>query len=77
LDQLFDLLQVAAEAPVVDPATGEDLGIPLVRVMDLLLREPAGPLIADFKTTARGGEPLEIAHEIELSSYSYLFRHST
>jgi hypothetical protein len=45
--------------------------------MDLLLREPAGPLIADFKTTARGGEPLEIAHEIQLSSYSYLFRHST
>jgi hypothetical protein len=70
-------VEAAVEAPLVDPASGEHLGIPLVGIMDLVMPEPAGPLIADFKTTARGGEPLEIAHEIQLSSYSYLFRHST
>ena len=43
-------------------------------MIDLVLDEEDGPLIADFKTTARSGEPLEIANEIQLSSYSYLFR---
>ena len=62
---------------MVDPVSGENLGIPLVGIMDLVLDEPAGPLIADFKTTARGGEPLEITHEIQLSSYSYLFRRTS
>lgn len=28
-----------------------------------------------FKTSARGGEPLEIVHEIPFSSDSYIFRH--
>ena len=68
---------LAIEAALVDPASGENLGIPLVGIMDLVLPERDGPLIADFKTTARGGEPLAIAHEIQLSSYSYLFRHSS
>jgi putative RecB family exonuclease len=70
-------VEVAVEAPLIDPRSGEDLGIPLVGVMDLVLSDPAGPIICDFKTAARGGEPLEIVHEIQLSSYSYLFRHST
>ena len=33
--------------------TGEDLGIPLVGIMDLVLDDPAGPVIADFKTSAK------------------------
>jgi hypothetical protein len=65
----------AVEAPLIDPVNGEDLRIPLVGVMDLVLPEPEGPVITDFKTTARGGELLETAHEIQLSSYSYLHRH--
>jgi hypothetical protein len=68
-------VEVGLEAPLVDPATGEDLGIPLVGIVDLILPEADGPLIADFKTTSRSGEPLEIAHEIQLSCYAYLFRH--
>jgi predicted RecB family nuclease len=43
--------------------------------MDLVLADTDGPVIADFKTTARSGEPLEIAHEIQLSCYALLFRH--
>jgi hypothetical protein len=67
----------AVEAPLVDPVSGENLGLPLVGVIDLVLPAPAGPVIADFKTAARGGELIETAHEIQLSSYSYLHRHVT
>ena len=67
-------VEAAVEAPLVDPATGEDLGIPLVGIIDLVLPDTAGPIIADFKTTSRGGEPLEVMHEVQLSCYSYLFR---
>ena len=70
-------VEVSAEAPLVDPATGEDMGIPLIGIMDLVLADQAGPLIADFKTAARNSAPLEITHEIQLSCYAYLFRHSS
>ena len=68
-------VEAAVEAPLVDPVTGEDLGIPLVGVMDLVLDGKEGALVADFKTSSRSGEPLEISHEVQLSSYAYLFRH--
>jgi len=67
-------VEVAIEAPLVDPFTGEDFGIPLVGILDLILGETNGPVIADFKTTSRSGEPLEIAHEIQLGCYAFLFR---
>ena len=70
-------VEQAVEAPLVDPVNGESLGIPLVGVMDLVLPEPDGAVITDFKTAARGGELLETAHEIQLSSYSYLYRHAS
>jgi putative RecB family exonuclease len=63
------------EAPIVDANTGEDLGISLVGITDLLVEDTEGPLIVDFKTAARNAAPLEIAHEIQLSSYAYLVRH--
>jgi len=46
-------LEVATNAPLVDPWTGEDLGIPLVGVIDLIVGSPDGDVIADFKTSAR------------------------
>ena len=70
-------VETAVEAPLADPATGEDLGIPLFGILDLVLDEPGGPLVADFKTAARGGNLLEISHEIQLSCYSYLHRHAS
>jgi hypothetical protein len=69
-------VEIGVESPLVDPVSGEDLGIPLVGIMDLVLADEVGPLIVDFKTVARGGEPLEILHEVQLSSYAYLFRHA-
>ena len=67
-------VEVALEAPLVDPDTGEDLGMPLVGVIDLVLEGEGGPLICDFKTAARSSEPMEISHEIQLSSYAWLYR---
>ena len=57
-------VEVAVESPLVDPFTGEDLGIPLVGVLDLVLDSDAGPIITDFKTAARSSEPMEISHEM-------------
>jgi len=67
-------VEARMEYPLVDPLTGENLGIPLLGIVDLILDEDQGPIVADFKTAARGGTPAEITHEIQLSSYSYLFR---
>jgi len=63
-------VEAAMEAPLVDPATGEDFGIPLVGIVDLVLDGDAGPIVLDFKTAARGGTLLEISHEVQLSSYA-------
>ena len=67
-------VEATVEVPLVDPVTGEDLGLPLLGIMDLVLDGAEGAVIADFKTTARSSEPLEVVHEIQLSSYAYLFR---
>jgi len=67
-------VEVATQAQLVDPVTGEGLGIPLLGVIDLIVGSPDGAVIADFKTAARSSEPLEVFHEIQLSAYSYLFR---
>jgi len=67
-------VEVTMEAPLVDPITGEDLGIPLLGVTDLIAGGDDGPTIVDFKTAARSAPPFEISHEIQLSSYSFLYR---
>jgi len=67
-------VEVTMEAPLVDPVTGEDLGIPLLGITDLVAGGEEGPTIVDFKTAARSAPPFEVSHEIQLTSYSYLFR---
>jgi CRISPR/Cas system-associated exonuclease Cas4 (RecB family) len=62
------------EAPLSDPQTGEDLGIPLVGVLDLITE---GGWIVDFKTAARSSQSLDMLHELQLSCYSYLYRQVT
>lgn len=70
-------VETSLEAPLVDPATGEDLGIPLTGIVDLILDDDHGPRICDFKTAAKSTAPFEVTHEIQLSSYAYLFRQAT
>jgi putative RecB family exonuclease len=69
-------VETPLEAPLIDPRTGEDLGMPLLGVVDLVLDYEAGPLVVDFKTSARSSEPIEVIHEIQLTSYAHLFRQS-
>lgn len=70
-------VETAFEVPLLDPTTGRDLGVPLVGVVDLVLAAPAGPIVIDFKTAARGGDLAAIMHEIQLSCYAYGFRRSS
>ena len=73
-DEIPRAVEVTLESPLVDPLTGEDLGIPLLGVVDLILDAEEGAVITDFKTSSRSSEPLEIVHEIQLTSYAWLFR---
>jgi CRISPR/Cas system-associated exonuclease Cas4 (RecB family) len=65
-------VETSLEAPLVDPVTGEDLGIKLLGIVDLVLDGPEGPVICDFKTSANSAVPQELAHEIQLTGYAYL-----
>ena len=73
-----DPLPVAVEtrltAPLIDPASGEDLGVPLLGIVDLVLADPIGPLVVDFKTSGRSGGGHELQYEVQLTSYAYLIR---
>ena len=69
-------VEVTMEAPLIDSVTGEDLGIPLLGITDLVI-DDNGPTIVDFKTASKSSQPAEISHEIQLTSYSYLFRRLT
>jgi putative RecB family exonuclease len=69
-------VEASMGAPLVHPITGEDLGVPLVGIVDLVLDSQHGPTIVDFKTAARGGLFLDVIHELQLSAYAYLYRNS-
>jgi len=70
-------VETTLERPLIDPISGEDLGISLLGVLDLILDDRDGPLICDFKTAAKSAAPFEVTHEIQLSCYAYLYRRST
>jgi hypothetical protein len=57
------------KVPLIDPDSGEDLGLPLVGTMDLLVPEANGPLIVMFKVAARNNPQLETAVEIQLACF--------
>jgi hypothetical protein len=70
-------VETIMEVPLVVPSSGEDLGISLLGIVDLVLDGEDGPTIIDFKTAARGGDLLEITHEVQLSCYAYGYRQLT
>ncbi|MCE9553846.1 MAG: PD-(D/E)XK nuclease family protein [Planctomycetes bacterium] len=70
-------VEATMEVPLIDPSTGENLGIPLLGVVDLILGAPDGPTICDFKTSSKAAPPHEITHELQLTSYAWLFRQTT
>ncbi len=76
-DEILLTVETTLQEPLIDPFSGEDLGIPLLGVLDLILDEREGPVICDFKTAARSSAPFEVTHEIQLSCYSYLLRRAS
>jgi putative RecB family exonuclease len=70
-------VETSLQAPLIDPCTGQDLGLPLTGIVDLILDDPAGPRICDFKTANKSTALLEVTHEIQLSCYAYLYRQTT
>jgi CRISPR/Cas system-associated exonuclease Cas4 (RecB family) len=82
LSQLGDELapmavETTLQEQLIDPFTREDLGIPLLGVVDLIVPDENGVIVVDFKTAAKSGPPTEKIHEIQLSAYSYLYRSTT
>ena len=65
------------EAPLVDPATSQELGIPLVAKVDLVLDSRPHSTLVDFSIVGPDEEFMEILHEIELSCYAYAHRQAT
>jgi hypothetical protein len=60
------------EVPLITPS-GEDLGIPLVGIVDLILREGNDNVIIDFKTSSTASIS-DLAHELQMTAYAYLVR---
>ena len=65
------------EAPLVDPANGEELGMSMLGIADLVQPGNGGVRIVDFKTSSRSAPPFEVTHEIQLSCYAWLYRQLT
>lgn len=61
-------VEATMEVPLVDPVTGEDLGISLLGITDLVVDSEQGPVVADFKTSSRSAPPFEITHDVQLTS---------
>ena len=61
-------------APLLDPATGQHLGVNLVGTLDLILDDSAGPLLVDFRTSSRSASSAEVLQEVHLACQAYLFR---
>jgi putative RecB family exonuclease len=70
-------VEVSVESPLIDPVTGESLGMPLLGILDLVLPDANGSVICDFKTSNRSNSPVEILHEVQLTAYAYLYRQAT
>ena len=76
-EQVPVAVETTLQEPLIDPFTGEDLGIPLLGIVDLIVPGDDGAVVVDFKTAAKSGPPTEKVHEIQLSAYSYLYRATT
>jgi len=70
-------VETSMQAPLVDPVSGEELGVPLLGIVDLVLPGDSGPTITDFKTSSRSAPPFEVTHEIQLTCYAWLYRQLT
>jgi len=66
-------MEASLEAPFVHPTTGEDLGVPLFGVVDLVLDTTSSVLLVDFKTSATA-TLIEQSCSVQLTLYSLLMQ---
>ena len=67
-------VEVRMQTPLVDPFTGEDLGIPLLGVVDLVLATDEGPVIVDFKTSrSMKTEEDILSYFVQAATYAYMY----
>lgn len=66
-------MEASLEAPFVHPTTGEDLGVPLFGVVDLVLENANSVLLVDFKTSATA-MLIEQSCSVQLTLYSLLMQ---
>ena len=66
--------EMRLEAPLLDPDTGDDLGVDLVGIVDLVTTEGA---LVDVKTSARATSELQavLSHALQVDTYRYLMAH--
>jgi hypothetical protein len=71
-------MEASLEAPLVDPSTGEDLGVPLFGIVDLVLSDDLvsdSALLVDFKT-ASSAMLIEQSHAVQLTLYTLLLQNN-
>lgn len=67
-------METSLETPLTDPDTGENLGVPLFGIVDLVLERNDNITLVDFKTAASASAPTEQAHAVQLTLYSVLLQ---
>ena len=67
-------METSLETPLVNPQTGEDLGVPLYGVIDLVLEHNDALTLVDFKTAASESLVTDQAHAVRLTLYSLLLQ---
>jgi len=68
-------MEASLEAPFAHPTTGEDLGVPLLGIVDLVLDNANSVLLVDFKTSATA-TLIEQSCSVQLTLYSLLMQDS-
>ena len=68
-------VEVPFAAPLIDPATGEVFGAPLIGCIDLLVENNGLPLVVEHKTTARKYSREQLSYELQPSCYQYAATH--
>jgi len=63
--------EVPFHVPLLNISTGEDLGIPLDGIIDLIEKDD---VVVEFKTSSRSMDPESLNDYLQLTTYSYAYR---
>jgi len=63
--------EVPFHVPLLNPSTGEELGIPLEGIIDLIEKDD---VVVEFKTSSRSMDPESLNDFLQLTAYSYAYR---